>query len=102
MTPDYFTSKWFMTIFSCFLPFEAIAPIFDMFIQEGWRAVFKVGIALLKQLEPILLLMDMVEISQYFRETVRKEKVAKQFDLFQRASRVRVNKILVNSFLFIY
>ena len=63
MTPDYFTSKWFMTIFSCFLPFEVIAPIFDMFLNEGWRAVFKVGIALLRQLENTLLMMDMVEIS---------------------------------------
>jgi hypothetical protein len=95
MTPDYFTSKWFMTIFSCFLPYELIAPIFDMFILEGWRSVFKVGIALLRQLEPALISMDMTEMCCYFRETVRRELVAKPFDLFQSASRVRVNKILV-------
>ena len=85
-----------MTIFACWLPFDIIAPIFDMFLHEGWRAVFKIGIALLKQLEPVLLQMDMEEMAMYFRDTVRKEKVANQFDLFQKAARVRVNKILVN------
>lgn len=48
MTTDYFSSKWIMTIFACFLPFDMLAPIFDMFLMDGWSAVFKIGIALLK------------------------------------------------------
>lgn len=48
MSADYFTSKWFMTIFSCFLPYELLPPIFDMFITEGWKSIFRIGIALLK------------------------------------------------------
>ena len=55
MTPDYFTSKWIMTIFACFLPFEVLPPIFDMFLLDGWRAVFRIGIALLKEMEPLLM-----------------------------------------------
>lgn len=76
MTPDYFTSKWFMTIFACFLPYALITPIFDMFLLEGWRAVFRIGVALLRVLEPELIRMDMVEMCQYFRDTVRSEIVA--------------------------
>ena len=79
MTPDYFTSKWFMTIFSCFLPFDVVTPIFDMFIFEGWRSVFKVGIALLRYLEAKLMEMDMTDMSVYFREKVRTEGVANKF-----------------------
>ena len=79
MTTDYFTSKWFMTIFSCFLPYSLIAPIFDMFLLEGWRAVFRIGVALLKILEPELSRMDMVEMCQYFRDTVRSERVANEW-----------------------
>ena len=59
MTPDYFTSKWFMTIFACFLPYAVIAPIFDMFLLEGWRAVFRIGIALLRILQTEISTMDM-------------------------------------------
>ena len=60
MTTDYFTSKWFMTIFSCFLPYSIISPIFDMFLMEGWRAVFRIGVALLRVLEKDLIQMDMI------------------------------------------
>lgn len=97
MSPDYFTSKWFMTIFACFLPYAMIAPIFDMFLLEGWRAVFRIGIALLRLLQSEIGSMDMMEMCDYFRDTVRKEKVTNEFELFSSAARVRVNKILVNT-----
>jgi hypothetical protein len=95
MTTDYFTSKWIMTIFTCFLPFEQLAPIFDMFLMDGWRAVFRIGIALLRQMEQTMMRMDMIEMCSYFRDAVRKERVASDFVLFSEAARVRVNSILV-------
>lgn len=91
MTTDYFTSKWIMTIFACFLPYDVLAPIFDMFLMDGWRAVFRIGVALLKEMEPLLLNMDMVEMCNHFRDNVRKEKIKSEFKLFSEASRVRVN-----------
>lgn len=95
MTTDYFTSKWIMTVFACFLPYEQLPGIFDMFLMDGWRAVFRIGIALLREMESILLTMDMVDMCSYFRDNVRKERVASDFRLFSSASRVRVNPILV-------
>jgi len=97
MTPDYFTSKWFMTIFACFLPYNLIVPIFDMFLMEGWRAVFRTGVALLRVLESELIQMDMVEMCQYFRDTVRSEVVLTEHELFSAAAGVRVNKILIHN-----
>ncbi len=91
MTTDYFTSKWIMTLFACFLPYEVLPPIFDMFLMDGWRAVFRVGIALLRDMEQNLLQMDMVDMSTYFRDSVRKDKINNQFKLFYEASRIRVN-----------
>ena len=91
MTTDYFTSKWIMTLFACFLPYEVLPPIFDMFLMDGWRAVFRIGIALLREMEQNLLQMDMVEMSTYFRDSVRKDKITNQFKLFYEASRIRVN-----------
>ncbi len=35
--------------------------------------------------------MDMVEMCTYFRDNVRKDKIANQFKLFSEASRIRVN-----------
>jgi len=62
-----------MTLFACFLPFENIPPIFDMFLMDGWRSLFKIGITLLKQMEETLLDKDLIDITIYFREQVRTE-----------------------------
>lgn len=86
-----------MTVFSCFLPYEQLPPIFDIFLMDGWRGIFRIGIALLREMEPAMLSMDMVDMCAYFRDNVRKEKVAPTFRLLSQASRVRVNPILVST-----
>jgi hypothetical protein len=63
--------------------------------MDGWRAVFRIGIALLREMESQLMTMDMVDMCNYFRDNVRKERVATDFRLFSEASCVRVNSILV-------
>ena len=95
MTTDFFTNKWFMTLFACFLPFALTQPIFDMFLMEGWRSIFRVGLALLMEMEHTLVTMDMPEMCMYFQKFVRSNKIATEFQLFSRAARIRVNKILV-------
>jgi hypothetical protein len=95
MSPDYFTSKWFMTLFSCFLPYELLPPIFDMFIQEGWKSIFRVGISLLRMLEAEMLKMDMMQLCEYFRDRVRHQILFEPLALFESAARVRVNNIFV-------
>ena len=66
-----------------------------MFLMDGWRAVFRIGIALLREMESQLMNMDMVDMCNYFRDNVRKERVATDFRLFSEASCVRVKSILV-------
>jgi hypothetical protein len=60
-----------MTLFACFLPYQMLPQIFDMFLAEGWKAIFRVGISLLKELEPTLSQMDMTDMCMYFRDQVR-------------------------------
>jgi len=74
MTTDIFTNKWFMTLFACFLPFHLVQPIFDMFLLEGWVAIFKVGLALLQELEPRLVTMDLAEICMFFRDNIKSQE----------------------------
>ena len=74
MKTEYFTFKWNMTLFACFLPKEILLHIFDLFVVEGWPAVYRVGVSLLTNFlqEPVLQMDSMMEISQYFRDDVRK------------------------------
>jgi hypothetical protein len=75
MTTDYFTSKWIMTVFANSMPFEAIPFIFDNLLQDGWTSVYRVGISLLRSMEPKLLTMDMFDITKYLRDSVRSNQV---------------------------
>ena len=47
MKTEYFTFKWSMTLFSCFLPSDVLVHIFDLFILQGWPAIYRVGVSLL-------------------------------------------------------
>lgn len=97
MTPDLFTFKWFMTLFSAFLPFNYIAPIYDAFLVEGWRAIFRIGVAWLKMMEDELMNMNMENMCLFLRDTVRCERISSEFKLYSLAARVRVNKILIHN-----
>ena len=54
-----------MTLFACFLPIALLVHIFDLFVLEGWPAIYKVGVSLLNNFlsEKLLVLDGMMEIS---------------------------------------
>ena len=74
MKTEYFTFKWNLTLYSCSLPIEILVHIFDLFVYDGWPAIYRVGISLLNnKMKKKLLAMDsMMDVSQYFRDDVRK------------------------------
>ncbi|XP_022759326.1 EVI5-like protein isoform X1 [Durio zibethinus] len=48
INPSMYASQWFITVFSYSLPFPLALRIWDVFLYEGVKIVFKVGLALLK------------------------------------------------------
>jgi len=54
-----------------------------MFIQEGWKAIFRVGISLLRMLEADMLKMDMMQLSEFFRDRVRHQILFDPLELFE-------------------
>lgn len=43
-----YASQWFMTIYSCNFPFEATVRIWDIFLVEGKKILFRIALALFK------------------------------------------------------
>mmetsp|Transcript_39076 Transcript_39076/g.59569 ORF Transcript_39076/g.59569 Transcript_39076/m.59569 type:complete len:85 (-) Transcript_39076:1036-1290(-) len=74
MKTEYFTFKWNITLFSCFLPIEILPHVFDLFLLDGWPAIYKIGVSLLNNFmsENLLEMETMMEMCQYFRDEVRK------------------------------
>ncbi|XP_050228010.1 uncharacterized protein LOC126677439 [Mercurialis annua] len=48
VNPSMYASQWFITVFSNSFPFHLALRIWDVFLYEGVKVVFKVGLALLK------------------------------------------------------
>ena len=64
---DLFFSKWLLTIFSNYLPFDVLYKVWDVFIIDKWKALFKFCMILLDFMKENLLKMDLNSFSQYFR-----------------------------------
>ena len=49
--PTMYSAQWFMTIFTYNFPFSVVVRIWDSFLLEGWKVVFRVALGLLKKHE---------------------------------------------------
>lgn len=88
INPDIFFSKWILAIFSSYLPFEVLCKVWDVFIIDKWKAIFKFSMAFLAIMEDELLTMDLQTFSQYFRSNATNshleyKKISKFYDKFK-------------------
>ena len=67
ISPDIFFSKWILTIFSNFLPFEILYNVWDLFILDKWKAIFKFSIILVNYMQDDLMNLDLYSFSPYVR-----------------------------------
>ena len=67
INPDIFFSKWILTIFSNFLPFETLYNVWDLFVLDKWKAIFKFSIIIVHYMKDELMNMDYFSFSSYVR-----------------------------------
>ena len=67
INPDIFFSKWILTIFSNFLPFETLYNVWDLFIIDKWKAIFTFSIIMVHYMKDQLMNMDLYSFSPYVR-----------------------------------
>lgn len=53
--PTMYCSQWFITVFATTLPFDCLLRIWDIFLLEGMKIVFRVGLELLRCERPDLM-----------------------------------------------
>ena len=66
-----FATSWLMTVFASTFPFDLVSVVWDSFIVEGSKVVYRVMLALLEQAQDELLNLDMEEILCYLRDDIR-------------------------------
>ena len=67
INPDIFFSKWILTIFSNFLPFKTLYNVWDLFILDKWKAIFKFSIIIINYMKDELMNLDLFSFSPYVK-----------------------------------
>ena len=67
INPDIFFSKWILTLFSYFLPFKTLYNIWDLFILDKWKAIFKFSIIIINYMKDELMNLDLYSFSPYLK-----------------------------------
>ena len=65
---DVFFSKWILTIFSNYLPFEVLYKVWDVFIFDKWKAIFIFSLLILNSMKDKLMTMDLITFSKFIKD----------------------------------
>ena len=71
--PQMYCVHWFMTIFAVYFPMDVVVRIWDVYLIEGRKTVFRLGIAIMKIHEDQLMQASFDQCFDLFKEY--KEKV---------------------------
>ena len=64
---DLFFSKWLLTIFSNYFPFDVLYKVWDVFIIDKWKALFKFCMIILYYMKEDMMKMDLPMFCNYFQ-----------------------------------
>jgi hypothetical protein len=70
MGPDFFASQWFLTLMSYNTQVPRLVRLWDCLLVDGWKTIFKAGIAVLMANEKRVLRMSLEQISEFFRPPI--------------------------------
>mmetsp|Transcript_23706 Transcript_23706/g.66215 ORF Transcript_23706/g.66215 Transcript_23706/m.66215 type:complete len:158 (+) Transcript_23706:290-763(+) len=63
-----YATQWLLTQYTSSFKFDLVTRIWDCFLCEGWKIIYRVMLALLQQYQSQLLKMSFEEILSFFRE----------------------------------
>lgn len=63
-----FATQWIMTVFTSTFRFDLVSRLWDCFLVEGWKVVYRVLLSLLQTAQDELLELDMEDMLTYLRD----------------------------------
>ena len=69
---NLFSTEWIMTLYSNCLRLDLVRTIWDAFFNEGWKVIYRIGIAMLKINQKKLLKLGLQEGNLLLREMSKK------------------------------
>ena len=63
-----YASQWFLTLYCVYFEIDVVVRIWDIYLVEGKKTIFRVGLAILKLLESKLLTAELSDMFNLFRD----------------------------------
>lgn len=82
--PDMYATHWMVTVFSAQFPFALVTRVWDMFLAEGWKPVYRVAVAVVGSYEERLLGLDFEHLMAFLRDLPQQIDVQKVLDYAQK------------------
>ena len=82
-----YCASWYLTLYAGYFPYEIYSRIWDVYLAEGRKTLFRISLAIMKINEPKLLGKDVGEmkkvIQQYPKEAKLEELFHYAFNVFK-------------------
>lgn len=72
---EIFTPKWFITLFSSTLPTELFYRVYECFLCEGYKIIYKAALTILKINEPLVMGQPFETILEHLMKNGHYEKI---------------------------
>mmetsp|Transcript_33786 Transcript_33786/g.80799 ORF Transcript_33786/g.80799 Transcript_33786/m.80799 type:complete len:177 (+) Transcript_33786:1-531(+) len=63
-----FVTQWLLTVYTSTFPFDLVARVWDSFLVEGWKVVYRVMLALLESAQADILSLSFENILGYLKD----------------------------------
>jgi hypothetical protein len=63
-----YATQWLLTLYTSSFQFDLVTRVWDSFLAEGYKIVYRIMLALLQHAQPVLLTLTFEDILAYFRE----------------------------------
>jgi len=71
LSADFYALQWILTLFSYDLSIEIATRAIDLFLVDGWKAIFKVILALLSMIQGRIRHMNNNEFIEFLKTFAR-------------------------------
>lgn len=96
--PDFYATAWFLTFYILILPFNTVLRIMDIFLLEGFKIIYRIGLAIFKLKEKKLMAASdsdeiIMELKEFQNQRFEDEDLVIKTALKFKCSRKGIKKL---------
>jgi hypothetical protein len=92
-----YAAPWFMTLFGSLktLPLPTVERVWDVFLVDGWKVLFRCGLTLLHQMQESLLRHDFCTVMELLQRMSLSDTIFCSDDILRKGRRFKVTRSML-------